>query len=47
MCAQNSARTEQGSKLLSLQTLRSGWMSAEIWGLQTSQDSQRCCKSVV
>lgn len=31
-CAQNSARTEQGSKLLSLQTLRSGWMSAEIWG---------------
>lgn len=41
-CAQNSARPEQGSKLLSLLTLRSGWMSADIsWGLQTSQNSQR------
>lgn len=40
--AQNSARPEQGSKLLSLQTLRSGWTSAEIsWGLQTRQGSQR------
>lgn len=41
-CAQNSARPEQGSKLPSLQTLRSGWMSVEIsWGLQIRQDSQR------